>query len=264
METSRLKMLANELRQKSELEQSIKMARKRQFHMLPATPKVDGYEFRCLYVPCANVSGDFYDFIRVSDHEIGIALGDVSGHGIEAGIIMGMAKKALQIYAKGLSSPKQALALTNADLSQDLAESTFVSAAYGVLDTAARIFRFVRAGNNPPYLVNPARTPVVREVKPNGMVIGVDKSGKRFPLITQEEVIQLQPGDLFFQFTDGLVEAPDREKREFGEERLKELLLKNAGRPAAELVDLLEDSVQSHVGPVEQEDDITMVAFRVL
>jgi sigma-B regulation protein RsbU (phosphoserine phosphatase) len=264
MDTSRLKMLANELKQKTELEQSIKMARKRQLHMLPATPKVDGYEFKSLYLPCANVSGDFYDFIQVSDHEIGIALGDVSGHGIEAGIIMGMAKKALQIYAKGLSSPKEALALTNADLALDLAESTFVSAAYGVLDIHAHSFRFTRAGNNPPYLVNPERNPILREVKPNGMVLGVDKSGKRFPMVTQEEVILLARGDLFFQFTDGLVEAPNREKKEFGDDRLRDLLLKHASYPAGDLIDLIEESVQSHVGAAEQEDDITMIAFRVL
>lgn len=264
MDTSRLKIIANELKQKSEMEQSIKMARRRQLHMLPAMPKVEGYEFKALYIPCSNVSGDFYDFIQVSDHEIGIALGDVSGHGIEAGIIMGMAKKALHIFARGVSSPKQALAITNADLSPDMAESTFVSAAYGVLDTAARVFRFARAGNNPPYLVNTARNPVVREVKPNGMVIGVDKSGKRFPLMTQEEVIPLQTGDLFFQFTDGLVEAPDRDKREYGETRVKDLLQKYADRSAPEVIDLVEESVQSHIGPLEQEDDITMIAFRVL
>jgi len=264
MDTSRLKRLASELKQKSEIEQSMRTARKRQFHMLPSAPKVEGYEFRSLYVPCANVSGDFYDFIQVSDHEIGIALGDVSGHGIEAGMIMGMAKKALQIFAKGLSSPKQALALTNADLANDLAENTFISAAYGVLDTKARVFKFVRAGNNASYLVNAARNPVLREVKPGGMVIGVDKTGKRFPMVTQEEEIRLQSGDLFFQFTDGLVEAPNREKREFGEARLKDLLFKHAGCSAAELVDLIEDSVQSHIGSLEQEDDITMLAFRAL
>jgi len=261
---SRLKIIASELKQKSAMEQSMKAARQRQRHMLPSAPAVAGYEFRCLYVPCTNVSGDFYDFIRVSEHEIGIALGDVSGHDIEAGIIMGMAKKALQIFAKGLSSPKQALVLTNADLAGDLAENTFVSAAYGVLDTSARVFRFARAGNNAPFLVNPTRTPVLREVKPSGMVLGVDKTGKRFPVMTHEEEINLQPGDLFFQFTDGLVEAPDRQNHEFSEERLKDLLLKNAGRPVAELVDLIEDSVQSHMGAREQEDDITMVAFRIL
>lgn len=264
MDTSRLKMLSSELKQKSELEQSLRAARRGQLHMLPLEPKVEGFEFRKRYIPCANVSGDFYDFIRVSEHEIGIALGNVSGHGIEAGIIMGMAKKALQIYAKGLSSPKEALALTNADLAGDLAESTFISAAYGVLDTQARVFKFARAGNNPPYLVNPARAPVVREINPKGMVLGVDKTDKRFPLVTQEETIPLQSGDLFFQFTDGLVEARDPARHEFGDEQLQELLVKNAGLSATELVDLFEEAVQNHIGSAEQEDDITMVAFRML
>jgi sigma-B regulation protein RsbU (phosphoserine phosphatase) len=264
VDASRLKQLASELKRKTEMEKSMKTARSRQFHMLPAIPKVEGYEFRSLYLPCANVSGDFYDFIQVSDHEIGISMGDVSGHGIEAGIIMGMAKKALQIYAKGLPSTKQALALTNMDLAKDLDGETFISAAYGILDTRERVFKFSRAGNNPPYLINLARTPQLREVKPNGMVIGVDKLGKHFNTVTQEEIIQLQSGDLLFQYTDGLVEAPDRNKAEFGDDRVKELLLKNCNLPLAELIDLMEESVQSHIGSVEQEDDITMIAFRVL
>jgi sigma-B regulation protein RsbU (phosphoserine phosphatase) len=264
MDKNRLKMLAQELKQKSDMEQSIRLARKRQLHMLPQVPIVSGFEFSSTYAPCANVSGDFYDFIAVSEHEIGIALGDVSGHGIEAGIIMGMAKKALQIYARGLSSPKEVLSKTNADLSQDLADSTFVSAAYGVLEVRHRILRFCRAGNNPPYLVNPRRDPPLYEVKPNGMVIGVDKTGKRFPMITQEAVLQLHGGDIFLQYTDGVIEAPNREKQEFGEERFKELLVNNSTAPLNDLLALIEQTVQAHIGNEQQEDDITMVAFKVL
>ena len=263
MDANRLKQLATELRQKTEMEKSMKTARQRQLHMLPSMPKVPGYEFKSLYLPCANVSGDFYDFIQVSPTEIGIAMGDVSGHGVEAGIIMGMAKKALQIYARGLSSPKEALALTNADLGKDLDGQTFVSAAYGILDTQHHIFRFARAGNNPPYLVNPRRNPVAVEIKPNGMVIGVDKSGKTFGVVTKEESIQLCQGDLLFQYTDGLSEAPNKEKQEFGEERVKDLLVKNYHLNVSELIDLMEESVQSHIGALEQEDDITMIAVKV-
>ena len=263
MDASRLKQLASELRQKTEMEKSMRTARLRQLHMLPTMPKLPGYEFKSLYVPCANVSGDFYDFIQVSDHEIGIAMGDVSGHGVEAGIIMGMAKKALQIYARGLSSPKEALALTNADLGKDLDGQTFVSAAYGILDTQLHIFRFARAGNSPPFLVNSKRNPQLIEIKPNGMVIGVDKGGKTFNTVTKEETIQLCQGDLLFQYTDGLSEAPNKEKAEFSEEKIKELLLKNATMSAAEIIDLMEESVQSHIGALEQEDDITMIAVKI-
>lgn len=264
MDTSRLKKLANEIRQKSEMAKSMKTARLRQLHMLPSMPEVKGYEFKSIYMPCANVSGDFYDFIRVSEHEIGIAMGDVSGHGVEAGIIMGMAKKALQIYAKGLSSPKDALALTNIDLGHDLDGETFVSAAYGILDTERRIFKFARAGNNPPYLVNPKRSQQITEIKPNGMVIGVDKVGKHFSTVTREEAIQLQSGDLVFQYTDGLVEASNHEKNDFGSERVKQLLLNNCAIPAAELIELMVESVLGHIGTCEQCDDITMIALRVL
>lgn len=264
VDTSRLKQLAQELQNKSEMEKSMKTARQRQLHMLPNLPSVPGMEFQTLYVPATNVSGDFYDFIPVAENLIGIAMGDVSGHGIEAGIIMGMAKKALQIYAKGKESPKETLVITNSDLARDLDGETFVSASYGVLNTAKRSFRFARAGHNPPYLVNPSRTPAVTEVKPNGMIIGVDKTGKRFPLVTQEQEIQLQAGDLFFQYTDGLVEAPNKRKEEFGEERVKELLLKYWNLPLMELLNLMEETVNGFTGARQQEDDITMIVFKVL
>lgn len=264
MDTSRLKKLAQELKSKTEMEKSIKVARQRQIKMLPSLPKVPGIDFQALYLPATTVSGDFYDFIPVGENLIGIAMGDVSGHGIEAGIIMGMAKKALQIYAKGRASSKETMVVTNNDLSKDLDGETFVSASYGILDTAKRIFRFSRAGHNPALVVNPARTPALVEVKPNGMVIGVDKVGNRFQLVTQEQEVQLEKGDLCFQYTDGLSEAPDRENHEFGEERIKEILVKSHNLSCLDLLGLLEESVQSHIGSREQEDDITMIAFKVL
>ncbi len=123
--------------------------------MLPKPPSIRGFDFDCSYIPCDEVSGDFYDFIRIDETHLGISIGDVSGHGIEAAMVMGMAKKALQIFARDGCSAKEVLALANKDLGRDLLEGTFVSAAYGILDTAKRTFVFARAGNNPPFLVNP-------------------------------------------------------------------------------------------------------------
>lgn len=263
MDTSRLKKLAQQIRHQEEMKKSIRTARQRQLHMLPKIPSVPGIEFKAFYLPAANVSGDFYDFIQVRDNLIGIALGDVSGHGLEAGIIMGMAKKALAIYAKGKESPKEALILTNQDLANDLDGETFLSAAYAVLDTTQKTFRLARAGHNPAYLLNPARDPVLTELKPNGMVIGVDKLGKYFPVVTKEEVVQLQSGDLIFQYTDGLTEAADKEKREFGEDKLKAMLMKYQTKSVLEITELIDEAVQQHIGTLEQEDDITMLVFKV-
>jgi len=264
VDTSRLKQLAQKIQQAQELEKGLEVAKKRQRGMLPELPRVPGFDIHAIYIPASKVSGDFYDFIPVAENLIGFALGDVSGHGIEAGIIMGMAKKALQIYAKGKPSPKETLCITNADLAKDLDGETFVSASYGILDTRQRVFRFARAGHNPPYLVNPARNPQLTEIKPNGMVIGVDKGGRRFPVVTQEQEIILQTGDLVFQYTDGIVEAMDKNKVEFGEQRLKDLLLKNYRLSIMDLVHLVEESLESHIGTQEHEDDWTMIGFKVL
>ena len=261
---SRLKKIAAEMQKNSELEKSMRTARSRQLHMLPKEPKVAGYEFKSRYMPCANVSGDFFDFIQVSEHEIGIAMGDVSGHGIEAALIMGMAKKALQIYAKGLSSPKQVLTLTNNDLCHDLDFGTFICASYGILDIQKRAFTFCRAGSCPLLLLNPARNPPLLTMKPNGLVIGVDKMGQQFSSATEEEVVQIQSGDILFQYTDGLTEAPDVDKSEFGDEGVKRILRKSHDLPAFALLDVMEEAVQKHIGALEQQDDITMIVFRVL
>jgi sigma-B regulation protein RsbU (phosphoserine phosphatase) len=231
--------------------------------MLPALPQVPGIEFAAIYDPAASISGDFYDFIPVGENMIGVAVGDVSGHGVEAGIVTGMVRKAFQIYAKGKASATETLIAANADLAQDLDGGTFISASYGVLNTDNRTFRFARAGHNPALLTNPARSPQLTEIKPNGMVIGPDRTGKRFAAALQEQVVNLQQGDLIFQYTDGLVEAANREKKEFGQKHLHELLLKSPHLNVAELANLIEDVVQSHIGAASQEDDITIIAFRV-
>lgn len=263
VDTSRLKKVANELRRRSEIDKSMRATRARQLSMLPRMPKIPGYDFHKLYLPAANVSGDFYDFIELGDGKIGISMGDVTGHGIEAAIIMGMAKKAISIYAKWSSDPHAALTAANVDLAADLDGSTFISVAYGVLDTKLRTFQYVRAGHNPLLLVNPARTPPLEEIKPPGMVLGVDRTGKNFERVCCLREVQLQPGDILFQYTDGLVEAPNNENEDFGEERLNELLKKNAERPVYELIDVLEEAWREHIGSREQEDDVTMVAVRI-
>ena len=95
-----LRRVAGEIRRKQDLEQGLGVARRRQMVMLPSAPKIDGYEFACTYDPATDISGDFYDFVRLGEGRVGVLVGDVSGHGVEAAIVMGMAKKALSIFAR--------------------------------------------------------------------------------------------------------------------------------------------------------------------
>lgn len=273
MEAGRLQEYAAEIRRNSSIARSIPEAQRRQLHMLPKPPSLAGFDFDCRYIPCDAVSGDFYDFIQLDDGKLGISIGDVSGHGIEAAVVMGMAKKALQIFARDGCTPREVLALANQNLSRDLLEGTFVSAAYGILDTSKRTFTFARAGNNPPFLVNPRRDPQIAEVKPNGLAIGVDKTGARFSKMIQEQTIQLKTGDLIFQYTDGVVEAQSpavksalkkKEEEQFGEERLKELLVNCFALPTPMMLGVVESAVRKHAGGQTLDDDITMIAFKVL
>lgn len=124
-----LRRVASEIRRKMDLEAGLDLAQRRQRVMFPPEPVLAGYEFAALYAPAADISGDFYDFVKLSGSRIGVLIGDVSGHGVEAAIVMGMAKKSLSIFARSSAGPADALALGNDDLCGDLDSDTFLTAA---------------------------------------------------------------------------------------------------------------------------------------
>ncbi|HOX08741.1 MAG TPA: PP2C family protein-serine/threonine phosphatase [Planctomycetota bacterium] len=246
-----------------ELMRSIEDAGRQQREMLPDLPKIAGYEFEVLFKPMATVSGDFYDFLKVSPEETGLVLGDVSGHGVEAGIVMSMVKKCLKIHGRGQSSPAENLRVTNADVFEDLAQSTFASVSYGVLNTASRTLRFSRAGHTPLFLFNPTRQPDLTVIEPKGIVLGVDK-GPVFNRTLEEMEIKLVAGDMLVQVTDGVLEATDKKKEEFGAERLTAAIRKYGTHEAKYLVHMLELAVNEFRGTCPAEDDVTILGVKVL
>ncbi len=245
-----------------ELIKSIEHAGKQQREMLPDLPVMPGYEFEVLFRPMATISGDFYDFIKVSPEETGIVLGDVSGHGVEAGIVMSMVKKCLKIYGRGQSSAAETLRVTNADIFEDLTQNTFASVSYGLLNTATRRLRFARAGHTPLLLHNPARQPALSLIEPKGIVLGADK-GPVFNQTLEETELQLQSGDMLVQVTDGVLEANDRNGEEFGMERLKAAILKHGNHDAKYLVHMIELAVSEFRDACPAEDDVTIVCIRI-
>jgi len=259
----RLRHLGKQIRQREEMASSMALARTRQKRMLPDEPKVAGYEFAQKYEPATDVSGDFYDFIQVSDNQWGIVIGDVAGHGVEAGIIMGMAKQTVSIYGRQFVSPTEVLDRSNRELYRWLDGKMFVSLSYAVLDVDTSILHFARAGHNKPLRFNSNwRIPRPQVVECSGMALGVD-AGPRFAKLAEEVEIHLEPGDVFFQYTDGLVEAANKDKEQFGEENLMLLLQRYARAPVQELVDIVIEALRDHAMGAPQEDDITMVALKV-
>ncbi len=262
VDTKSLRRLAGQLKKKEETDRSLRLASVRQQRMLPDKPMLERYEFGVRYIPAADVSGDFYDFIDVRPGALGIVLGDVSGHGVEAGIVMGMAKMTVSIYGRQTEDPKEVLALVNKELYRWLDGKTFVSLSYGVLDTESGVFRFARAGQCRPILLNPGwHVPEPQVVESRGLALGVD-SGERFGQVIATIELTREPGDTFFQYTDGLVEAMNKDKEQFGEDRLEELIKRYARAPAQDQVDTIIEHLDDFTRIPEYEDDITMVVLK--
>lgn len=259
---NRLRKVASQIQKRQETDRSLELASIRQRRMLPEKPELEKYEFGLRYLPAAKVSGDFYDFIPVKDGALGIVVADVTGHGVEAGIIMGMAKQAIAIFGRQVESPAEVLCRTNEELHRSLDARTFVSLSYAVLEEETGIIRFARAGQCKPILINPRwKTAEPQVVESRGLTLGVDK-GPRFRKLIEEIELKLEAGDVFFQYTDGLVEATNKDKEQFGEEQLMELLKRYGRASAQEQVDILLESLKEFTRVPELEDDVTMVVLK--
>lgn len=234
--------------------------------MLPSSPQIPGFQGAVLFRPCEGVGGDFYDVFECRNtEEWGLVVGDVTGHGMEAMTIVGMAKMAIRILARRTMGPRNALVLAHRELAEDLAANTFVSALLGRINPTTKMMRYARAGQNPPLLFNPERDPVISTLEGTGMALGMLKSGD-LPL--EERQLQLIPGDLLVALTDGIVEAPrPSDGEQFGLERLIAFLRENyhlsPQQMALELAGVLEQYTIGVDEQAVQEDDWTVVFLKL-
>jgi serine phosphatase RsbU (regulator of sigma subunit) len=248
----------------TEMEDSVKRASERQRRLLPTkAPEVAGAEIDLVYRPADVVSGDFYDFVPLDDDKIAFLIGDVSGHGIEAGILMGMAKKVLSIRLQDFSDPKEAVVRANEDIDRDLGRVNFVTAFVAIYDPKLRVLRCIRAGHNPPLLFNPARQERCVQLKPGGLGLGIMSESSFEPTIQPMDV-EIMPGDVLLLYTDGLAEARDEEGEQFGTDRMTQILGSSYGLSSALILSNLAHALDDFAGHRVSEDDITAVCVRFL
>ncbi|MBI4612074.1 MAG: serine/threonine-protein phosphatase [Planctomycetes bacterium] len=261
--THELDEIKQKMRGSQDMERDLAEARRKQLQMLPALPKIEGFEFLAVYRPCASVGGDFYDFVQVSPTAVGVVVGDVSGHGMDAAIVMSMAKKLLNIYAKRRRSSREVLSIAHEDIRKDLDRRTFVTVFYGILDTKERTLNFARAGHNPLLVYNEKRDPDLSILSPRGMALGVGTS-EVFEKTIEESQIALMSGDCLLLHTDGVTEATNPAGEEFGLDRLAEVVRKGGRYEAEYLSFQIETALSRFVAGGKQEDDVTIVICRVL
>jgi serine phosphatase RsbU (regulator of sigma subunit)/predicted ester cyclase len=257
-EILRRQRLEQEISERERVEQELKVARRIQQASLPKeVPTLEGWEIFPHYQPAREVGGDFYDFHLLSEGRVGVVVGDATGKGVPAALVMSTTCGMLQLAARALdsSSPGEVLAQVNETLFARIPPNMFVTCFYAILDPSSGRFAYANAGHDPPYLRSQGGD--CEELKARGMPLGLMPS-----MSYEEKEIVLNEGEAALFYSDGLVEAHDPQRKMFGFPRLKALVAKHGDEEEA-LGELLMEELHFFVGQRwEQEDDITILTLR--
>jgi len=249
-----------EAHEKRAMENELQNAREVQSILLPQEdPVVSGFRISGTNLPARIISGDYYDYIDLGNRKFGIAIADVSGKGVPAGLLMAMCRSALRSVAPGKTSPSEVLAAVNRQLFPDIREDMFISMAYGILDEATGKLVIARAGHDPALLYR-QETGKVELLRSPGLALGVD-GGAVFERVTKDHEVELYAGDCVLLHTDGVREAIDSEEEEFGMERMSDAFRMAAPLGAEAILSRMQEELRQFTGEGPQMDDITLVAI---
>ena len=244
-----------EVKERERIEQELRVARQIQRSLLPeATPDLHGWRFAIYYQPAREVGGDFYDFLELEDGRLGLVVGDATGKGMPAALVMATTRGMLRAVAQNLDSPGEVLARVNDALYPDVPTAMFVTCFYAILDPAAGRLRYANAGHDLPYVLHHGEG--THELRATGMPLGL------MPEMSYEEKeAVLGEGDSVLFYSDGLVEAHDPNYEMLGFPRLRALIAEHGKERS--LVDFLLEALYTFTGDDwEQEDDITLLTLR--
>jgi serine phosphatase RsbU (regulator of sigma subunit) len=255
-ELLRSQRLEQEIRERERVEQELQVARRIQQASLPKeVPTLEGWQIAPYYQPAREVGGDFYDFHLLSEDRLGVVVGDATGKGVPAALVMSTTCGMLQAVSQTLdaSSPGEVLEQVNETLLARIPANMFVTCFYGILDPESGTFTYANAGHDLPYLWHGGEA---EELRARGMPLGL------MPQMSYEQKeIVLDAGDCALFYSDGLVEAHDPKGEMFGFPRLRELVAEHGEEGSLE--EALLEELYSFVGESwEQEDDITLLTLR--
>lgn len=247
-----------ELLEKKRLDEELRIAREVQLSLLPTTaPQLSDLDTAGINIPSRNIGGDYFDFIPIVHGHLGIVVADVAGKGIPASLIMASFRAFLRAEIRNNYAIRTIFERVNNLLYEILKPNQFVTAFYGVLDLARRRFTYSNAGHHPAILLRADGKR--RYLKCGGSVLGIFEGASY-----KEQYVDLIPGDLLILYTDGLVEAENKEGEMFGSKRLEQFVRMNANLSAAELCDAIYAETTRFTEDSRLEDDTTIVIAKVL
>jgi serine phosphatase RsbU (regulator of sigma subunit) len=238
------------------LEQELQLASEIQQRFQPtAPPQVPGYEMQGISFPCYEIGGDYYDFIRREDGRMIVALGDVSGKGTAAALLMSSLHAAVHAQAASHSSLVDTISAVNNYLADNTPTNRFVTLFYAELDPQTGGLAFINAGHNPPLIVHAAGT--TENLASGGLPLGIRPDAEY-----KEGRTSLQPSDVLVIYSDGVSEAVSPQGEEFGTQRLYEVVSRNLEASAAGIRDRIEAALTKWAQGTPAADDITLVIVK--
>lgn len=260
--TDNLGRLIAVAKENERLQSELAIAREVQAQLFPkAAPALRGLKLAGVCQPARSVSGDYYDFLSISERAVAFAIGDVAGKGISAALLMAAIQSNMrtQLAATDGNRPNgfstaPLVAALNRQLYANTAPEKYATFYFALYDDVEHIVTYTNAGHLPPMLV---RKQLVEQLEPTGTVVGAFPSAKY-----EEQKIALEPGDILVAYTDGMVEPENVYGEMFGEERLRELVLRHAGEDSNEIIARAMEAVVQWTGSGELQDDMTMLIAR--
>ncbi|MHB8580805.1 MAG: GAF domain-containing SpoIIE family protein phosphatase [Ignavibacteriaceae bacterium] len=238
------------------LQEEMRLANDIQVNLLPkSTPQISGYQISGKSIPAKDVGGDYFDFIPLKDNLLAFCIGDISGKGIPAALLMANLQASLRGQTLMDIPCKNCVTFTNNLLFNSTDSNKYATLFYGVLLSSQNKITFCNAGHNEPILID--HDGEVTRLKEGGIVVGI------LPDMTYvEKTIDFPAESILVVYSDGITEAMDSKEEEFGEERLINLIKENRILSASDLIKLIIETVNNHAGNAEQMDDMTLVVIK--
>ena len=251
-------MLHEQLMAKRRLEAQLEIARHVQLELLPPRdPELTGFDISAYNFSTEEVSGDYYDYVKIYDDLLGVVIADVSGKGVPAALLMAFLRASLRAAMHIGYAPNVSMSKANYLLWESIEDRQFVTAFYGVLDATNKTLAYANAGHNPPLLLDADGH--ARFIERGGLPLGMFRDTRYY-----EYYLPIESGQTLVLYTDGATEAGSLDGCEFGRDRLEEQVRANRHLSAKELIKSLHSAILEWTGGLGSSDDVTFVIVKAL
>ncbi|MEJ2194487.1 MAG: SpoIIE family protein phosphatase [Ignavibacteriaceae bacterium] len=238
------------------IQEEMRLAAETQINLLPKSiPKVADYQIAGKSIPAKDVGGDYYDFIQIDDNNFAFCLGDVSGKGMSAAMLMSNLQATLRAQILSGVNSKETITRTNPVLFQNTDSTKFVTLFLGIVNIKSDEINYCNAGHNNPYYLD--KNNQIKELDVGGLILGFQPDS-----LYLEGKIQFHPDEMIVLYSDGITEAMNDQNEEFGEERLIKLITKYKNEDIYKLIDRIIEAVNAFSEGVAQSDDITVMIIK--